>query len=359
VKPAADFAVCSGTLSPLSVSEARSPVHGFIKIAGISLLTASVCVAASVFADEPHPGASAFLDKAEREHGLDRSMVEDILSEARFQQTIVDAMTRPAESKPWHEYRPIFLTRKRIDGGVDFWRENRSLIERASREFGVDPEVIVAIIGVETFYGRITGNYRVIDALTTLGFYYPSELKRDRSDFFAGEFLEFMLLSQEENLPATEVTGSYAGAMGMGQFIPSSYRAYAVDFDGSGHRDLWQSTPDVVASVANYLSRHGWKAGEPVAARAFPVGEGVETSILRDGYKPTRTVAEMASAGFQASPELDPQRRAAVVELEEKERNIYWLVFDNFYVITRYNRSTLYAMAVFELAKEIAAGMAE
>ena len=145
----------------------------------------------------------------------------------------------------------------------------------------------------------------------------------------------------------------------MGQFIPSSYRAYAVDFDGSGHRDLWQSTPDVVASVANYLSRHGWKGVEPGAARAFPVGEGVETSILRDGYKPTRTVAEMASAGFQASPELDPQRRAAVVELEEKERNIYWLVFDNFYVITRYNRSTLYAMAVFELAKEIAAGMAE
>jgi membrane-bound lytic murein transglycosylase B len=306
---------------------------------------------------DPHPGADAFLDRAEAEYGLDREMVASVLSEAKFQQSIVDAMTRPAEAKPWYEYRPIFLTEKRIDGGVAFWRENQELIERAATHFGVDPQVIVAIIGVETFYGRITGSYRVIDALTTLGFYYPQELSRDRSDFFAREFLQFMVLSKEENLPLAEVTGSYAGAMGMGQFIPSSYRAYAVDFDGSGNRDLWRSTADVVASVANYLHEHGWRRGEPVVSPVTRTASADPALASSRHYKPDLRVAELTERGFVSAPEISPERRAAVLELEEEDRKAYWLVFDNFYVITRYNRSPLYAMAVHQLSEKIAAGM--
>ena len=287
-----------------------------------------LALAADAQASEPHPGAAEFIERASSEHGLDPEQVSAMLSEARFQQSIVDAMTRPAEAKPWFDYRPIFLTERRIREGVAFWRENQQLIEKVATQFGVDPQFIVAIIGVETFYGRITGSYRVIDALATLGFYYPQELSNDRSDFFSRELLQFMLLSQEENLPVTEVTGSYAGAMGMGQFIPSSYRAYAVDFDGNGSRDLWRSTPDVVGSVANYLHQHGWKAGEPVASRVVRNGAADAAAVSRGNYKPARTVAEYAERGFLGSPELDPARKAALLELEEEERSVYWLTFD-------------------------------
>lgn len=321
------------------------------------LLAAMACAVGLAQADEPHPGAAAFAESAALEHGLEPSEVLEVLAEARYQQSIVDAMTRPAESKPWHAYRPIFLTSKRINGGVAFWRENESLIARASEAFGVDPEIIVSIIGVETYYGRVTGNYRVIDALATLGFYYPESLKRDRSEFFAGELLEFMLLTREEDLPVNKVTGSYAGAMGMGQFISSSYRAYAVDFDDDGRRDLWRSTPDVVASVANYLHRHGWKKGELVALRAVPAGT-LDTNIISSGpYTPEHRIADIAEHGLVSRADLDPERLAGVLELEEEARNIHFLTFDNFYVITRYNRSPLYAMAVLQLSQEIKQAM--
>lgn len=304
-----------------------------------------------------HPGSEAFVARAASEFGLDPAEVESLLSRAEYKQSIVDAMTRPAESKPWHEYRPIFITDRRISGGIEFWRENHALIESVSAQYGVDPQIIVAIIGVETFYGRITGNYRVIDALATLGFYYPQELKRDRSEFFSTEFMHFIKLAKEENLPPEEVTGSYAGAMGMGQFIPSSYRAYAVDFDGNGSRDLWRSTADVVGSVANYLHQHGWQPGEPVVdrARALPAAD----PGLAEGrdFKPRLNVGELAQKGYHGSAELDPQRKAAVLKLDEGGHESYWLTFDNFYVITRYNRSPLYAMAVLQLSDAILEGM--
>lgn len=320
-------------------------------------LSITLFAASSAIAGEPHPGAAAFVEKAAAEHGFDPGEVTALLQEARYQQSIVDAMKRPAESKPWFEYRPIFLTDRRIQGGVEFWRDHRELIERVAHEFGVEPHFIVAIIGVETFYGRITGSYRVLDALATLGFYYPRELARDRSDFFSGELLEFMMLGEEEKLPLTEVTGSYAGAMGMGQFIPSSYRAYAVDFDADGRRDLWRSTPDAVASVANYLRRHGWSKGDPVASRAVTNGDFDTQVVARGNYKPAHTLQDLAERGFEPGPGLDAGRRAAVLELEEQDQPSYWFTFDNFYVITRYNRSPLYAMAVWQLADEIRAGM--
>jgi len=312
------------------------------------------CVA--VFAGE-HPGTDEFVKRAVSEHGLDGAEVRALLGEAEYKQSIVDAISRPAEGKLWHEYRPIFLTDKRINEGIDFWLENRELIASASKKFGVDEEIIVAIIGVETFYGRITGSYRTIDALVTLGFYYPQGLASDRSPFFSAELMHYIQLASEEGLPVVKVTGSYAGAMGMGQFMPSSYREYAVDFDGDGSRDLWRSTADVVGSVANYLHRHGWQPGQPVTRRALASGDAAFDEISTRNFTPTLSVAQWAEKGFRSSSELSPQLPAAVLKLVEEERNTYWLTFKNFYVITRYNRSPRYAMAVYALSQEIKKGM--
>jgi membrane-bound lytic murein transglycosylase B len=306
-----------------------------------------------------HPGTDDFVERAASEYGLPESEVRALLLEAEYKQSIVDAISRPAEGKPWYEYRLIFLTEKRISGGVKFWKENRELIESASKKFGVDEEIIVSIIGVETFYGRITGSYRIIDALVTLGFYYPEGLSSDRSPFFSSELMQYMQLASEEELPASEVTGSYAGAMGMGQFMPSSYREYAVDFDGDGRRDLWRSTSDVVGSVANYLHRHGWQAGQPVTRRAIAEEGAAFDEISTRSFTPTLTVAQWQEKGFKSSHELPPDLPAAVLKLEEEKRNTYWLTFKNFYVITRYNRSPRYAMAVYELSQEIKKGMEE
>jgi membrane-bound lytic murein transglycosylase B len=242
---------------------------------------------------------------------------------------------------------------------LEFWNENRELIAAASEKFGVDEEIIVAIIGVETFYGRITGGYRTIDALVTLGFYYPDNLSSDRSPFFTGELMQYIQLASEEDLPATEISGSYAGAMGMGQFMPSSYREYAVDFDQDGSRDLWRSKPDVVGSVANYLHRHGWQPGQPVTRRAWAAKDAAFNEISTSNFTPTLSVAQWQEKGFRSSNELSPELPAAVLKLVEEERKTYWLTFRNFYVITRYNRSPRYAMAVYELSQEIKKGMGE
>ncbi|HEY5775883.1 MAG TPA: lytic murein transglycosylase B [Xanthomonadales bacterium] len=304
-----------------------------------------------------HPGTEAFVKRAAAEYGLSENEVRDLLLEAEYKQSIIDAIKRPAEGKPWHEYRLIFLTDQRINEGVDFWRTNRELIKTASEQFGVDEEIIVSIIGVETFYGRITGSYRIIDALVTLGFYYPQDLSSDRSAFFSSELMQYIKLASEEGLPVAEVTGSYAGAMGMGQFMPSSYREYAVDFDADGSRDLWRSTADVVGSVANYLHRYGWQPGQPVTRRAIASKEAAFNEISTRNFTPTLTVAEWREKGFNSSGELPPDLPAAVLKLAEEKRNTYWLTFKNFYVITRYNRSPRYAMAVYELSQEIKKGM--
>ena len=320
----------------------------------IFLLLVFFCVPG--FAAE-HPGTDEFVKRAVSEYGLPEKEVRALLAKAEYKQSIIDAISRPAEGKPWHEYRPIFLTDRRIDEGIDFWKENRELIASVSKKFGVDEEIIVAIIGVETFYGRITGGYRTIDALVTLGFYYPKNLSSDRSPFFSSELLHYMQLASEEGLPADEITGSYAGAMGMGQFMPSSYREYAVDFDGDGSRDLWRSTADVVGSVANYLHRHGWQPGQPVTYRAVASKEAAFDEISARNFTPTLSVAQWQEKGFRSSNELSPELPAAVLKLVDENRNTYWLTFKNFYVITRYNRSPRYAMAVYQLSQEIKQGM--
>jgi len=297
---------------------------------------------------EPHPGSEAFIASAVADYDLDPESVRSVLAEARYQQSIIDAITRPAEAKPWHEYRQIFLTEARIAGGAEFWRANQSLVEQVGESLAVEPEIIMAIVGVETNYGTITGSFRVIDALATLGFYYPR-----RAEFFARELAEFIRLSNEENLPVTEVLGSYAGAMGIGQFIPSSYRAYAVDFDDSGYRDLWRSLPDALGSVANYLAVHGWEAGAPIVLPVAQVPDGLDEDF---STRLRHTLGELEALGIEFDAAgLPAETPATLVELEQVDGKEYWVGLNNFYVITRYNRSPLYAMAVTQLSEAIAA----
>ncbi|MDT8408335.1 MAG: lytic murein transglycosylase B [Wenzhouxiangellaceae bacterium] len=309
-------------------------------------LTGFTILLAGWAAAQPHPGAAEFAERAAAEHAIDIEHIRSTLAQARYQQSIIDAITRPAEAKPWHEYRKIFVHQPRIDGGVEFWRANRSLVDKVASEFGVAAEFVLAIIGVETNYGLITGNYRVLDALVTLGFYYPK-----RGDFFASELGHFFRLSQEEGLPLDEIKGSYAGAMGLGQFIPSSYRAYAVDFDQSGARDLWRSLPDALGSVANYLKVHGWQDRQPTVLRVTHMPDGIDESFP---VKPAHTLEKLRALGieFQAG-ELAPETPATVIELEAADGPEFWIGLNNFYVITRYNRSPLYAMAVTQLADEL------
>jgi len=295
----------------------------------------------------------SFMHEVEARHGFDGAWLGEIFRGARRQQSILDAFTRPAEAKPWHAYREIFITPERVRGGVRFVAENRPLLDRVRERFGVPPEIVAAIIGVETFYGRYTGRYRVINALSTLAFFSPR-----RGEFFRRELEEYLLFLREEDRSAADLKGSYAGAIGIPQFIPSSYRAYAVDFDGDGRRDLSGSVDDAAGSVGAYLGRHGWRAGEPVAA-PLVVNERERADPLAGEIRPELAWSDLETAGIRAvdgaSPPA-PETPVALVRLDGAEGPEYWAGFRNFYVITRYNRSALYAMAVHQLAVAIGRG---
>ena len=279
--------------------------------------------------------------------GVPADETRALLADARVLDSVLEAIQRPAERKPWHEYRKIFITTKRIARGADFWREHADSLARASERFGVPPEIIVAIIGVESYYGSHRGRLRVLDSLATLGFRYPK-----RSSFFLSELEEFVLLSSEERLDARSVKGSYAGAMGIPQFISSSYRHYAIDFDGDGVRDLIGSPEDAIGSIGNYLAMHGWRAGGTVAVPAEVEGEEYRT-VVEQGIKPHSSLASIRAAGVGFSVEADQEEQGALLEFEAKNGHEYWVGLTNFYVITRYNHSRLYALAVFQLAQGI------
>ncbi|GAB4183870.1 MAG: lytic murein transglycosylase B [Wenzhouxiangellaceae bacterium] len=320
-------------------------MNGFVSRSVILIL--ALCLFLSAGAAE-HPGSEAFITATAKEHGLDEQFIRELLAEAEYRQDIIDAITRPAEAKPWHQYRNIFLTERRIKGGALFLGGHWDLLQNIEAEFGVPAEIVAAITGVETSYGGNTGSYRVIDALVTLGFYYPR-----RSDFFSAELAHLFKLAHEESLPLIDLRGSYAGAMGLGQFMPSSYRAYAVDFDDDGRRDLWQSLEDALGSVANYLKSHRWQAGEPVVLPATVDNPNAlpEKPALKLEY----TLAELAAMGVRPLyGELDPATPAMLVRLEREDgTEEFWIGLNNFYAITRYNRSALYAMAVYQLSQAI------
>lgn len=316
---------------------------------------ACAALAASSLHAEPadyRAEADVFTREMVERHGFDSVELQGVLADARYSQAVVDAMDRPYEAEPWRDYRALFITPERIAGGVAFWRENAELLARAEADLGISPRIIVAIIGVETNYGANVGKHRVIDALTTLGFAYPR-----RADFFRRELEAFLLLSREEQLDPARAVGSYAGAMGKPQFIASSYRNYSVDFDGDGRRDLLDSNADVIGSVANYLKQHGWRPGEPVAFAAelrAEVPAGI-TVIEKTPGQPDTTAGALRAAGVDWPEPLDAAVPASLIRLDGVEDE-YWVGLENFYAITRYNHSNLYAMAVFQLGEAIRAG---
>jgi len=295
------------------------------------------------------PEVRQFIDQMVRKHQFNDNELTQLLSQARIQKKIIAIISKPAESKPWYEYRPIFITSRRITGGVEFWRKNKEPLTRAYEIYGVPPQIIIAILGVETFYGRQKGDYRMLDSLATLAFDYPP-----RSKFFTSELEQYLLMTREEKIDPLTITGSYAGAMGKAQFISSSYRQYAVDFDNDGKRDLWDNNADAIGSVAHYLNVHGWKKGQPVASRVA-VDATIDTTLLNNGLKPNASVSYLKESGVHIKDAVADDQQAALISLETKSEPEYWVGYNNFYVITRYNHSALYAMVVYQLSEEILA----
>jgi membrane-bound lytic murein transglycosylase B len=290
----------------------------------------------------------AFIREMAARHGFNAARLQAVFARAYAKPDIIAAMSRPAEAKPWHAYRPIFVNAKRVQGGVAFWRANEAALARAGQVYGVPPEIVVAIIGVETQYGGNMGKHRVLEALATLAFDYPR-----RADYFRKELENFLLLTRAEGIDPLAPRGSYAGAMGYGQFMPSSFRSYAVDFDGDGRRDLWRNPRDAIGSVANYFKKHGWRPGEPVATPAQVSGAAYPTLVSRRLGKPQYSVASLGTRGVVSQAPIGGAQSAMLLEFQGREGPEYWLGFDNFYVITRYNHSQLYAMAVYQLSQEI------
>ncbi len=301
-----------------------------------------------VLANPDLPDLQQFIDKMVTEHGFNEAELEQVFAEVEVKDSILKAISRPAEkSKPWYEYRDIFLTGSRIAGGVEFWQQHKEALAEAEQQYGVPAEIIVAILGVETRYGGNVGGYRVIDALSTLAFRYPP-----RSPFFTSELENFLILTREEQMSQLEPVGSYAGAMGLGQFMPSSYRAYAVDFDDDGHRDIWTNPTDAIGSIANYLALHGWVPGESIVHRTEldkPLPDGINGTDLKPAY----SREQLAAAGFSLAQLPAGDDPLSVIALTQPDGEEYWLGRQNFYAITRYNHSRMYAMAVVQLAEAI------
>ncbi len=287
------------------------------------------------------------------QHKFSEARLLEMFRQVRVRSEIVETIERPRETQPWYDYRKLFLTDEHVSRGAEFWSKHATALARAKREYGVAPEVIVAILGVETRYGRNGGQYPVVDALTTLWLHYPP-----RADFFKHELEDVLLLARELNVDPRSIKGSYAGAIGMPQFMPSSYRRYAVDFDGDGKRDLVRSPEDVIGSVANFLHVHGWEDGGPLVDDVELHGT-LYFWIEHLGVKPALNVAGLARYGILPRAEVAAERRAALIGLEGETGPIYRLGYNNFYVITRYNRSKRYAMVVVELATRLRRGREE
>ena len=295
----------------------------------------------------------AFIAEAAGRNGFDAAALRQLLSQARHEPAVLRLIAPPAPTfkRSWAAYRQRFLDHARIGGGVAFWREHEAALKRASERFGVPADIVVAIIGVETLYGRVTGNFRVIDALVTLGFDYPR-----RAPYFRGELEQFLLWTREAGVDPLSVRGSYAGAIGLPQFMPASIRNFAVDFDDNGVIDLRTSAADAIGSVASFLAAHGWKPGEPTHFGALVQDEGKIAALIDAGIEPRFTSEELGRLGVIALPPAPAELPLALVDLPNAdEATSYYLGARNFYVITRYNRSSFYAMAVLELAQALRA----
>lgn len=296
-----------------------------------------------------HPVALKWLQEMQNE-GFSKAYLITVLSSAKRQNSILKAMNRQAEGRlRWEQYRSRFVETKRIQNGSKFMTKHKKTLLRAEKKFGVPAQMIVSIIGVETRYGKVTGSYRVLDALATIAFDYER-----RGEFFRNELKEFLLLSREENITYTQPKGSYAGAMGLGQFIPSSFRKYAIDFDGDGKRDIWNNPTDAIGSVANYLAKHGWLKEQPVV-RPAKVNKPLAEDDYNDGLELKVSLKEWRAKGVVGAQDVDQDSRATLIKLKYDNKDQFWFGLNNFYVITRYNRSRYYAMAVYQLSQFIKA----
>ncbi|CAM3466378.1 MULTISPECIES: lytic murein transglycosylase B [Yersinia] len=297
-----------------------------------------------------NPAANRFVDKMVREHDFDRQQLHDVLAQAQQLDWVIRLMDKQAPtSRPpsgpngaWNRYRNQFITPDNLQNGIAFWNQYQDALQRAYEVYGVPPEIIVGIIGVETRWGRVMGKTRIIDALATLSFSYPR-----RAEFFSGELETFLLMARKEGNDPLSLKGSYAGAMGYGQFMPSSFKSYAVDFDENGHTNLWDPV-DAIGSVANYFKAHGWQKGGKVAVQAIGQAPGLD-----NGFKTRYSVATLAAAGLQPRDSLDGYQEASLLRLDVGTGYQYWYGLPNFYTITRYNHSTHYAMAVWQLGEAV------
>lgn len=325
------------------------PSFAFMKKLAPWLLVLAATAARADYSQ--HPLAQAFIDTMQAKHSFSRTEIQGYLKEAEKKQGILDAIAKPAEkAKPWFEYRKIFLGQDRIDQGVAFWNENAQALHNAQVRYGVPAKMIVAIIGVETRFGRHMGSYRVLDALSTLAFDYPA-----RAPFFTKELEAFFVMARAQKQNPLRLMGSYAGAMGYGQFMPSSVNNFAEDFDGDGIEDIWANKKDAIGSVANYFKAHGWQTGAPVVVRA-QVPNQLDRSLLNARGKPSKSLEDWQGMGVRAQAKgLNTQLPAQAYSFQQPEAEEYWLGFTNFYVITRYNHSQMYALAAWQLAEAIEA----
>ncbi len=290
---------------------------------------------------------TGFVNKMVKQHQFDATELKQLFQLVEIKENILKTMERPAESLPWYKYRKIFMTDARIDGGLKFWQENAEALTAVETKYGVPAEIIIAIIGVETRYGKNTGHHRVIDALSTLAFSYPK-----RSKFFISELEKFLILCREEKMNPLDPIGSYAGAMGIPQFMPSSYRAYAADFEGDEKRDIWNNPSDAIASVANYFVKHHWHRGEAIIFPANAEGQAYQQALTK-GLKPDYSWEKLQTLAIYIDPTLKKDEAVKLLAFEQKTGNDLWVALNNFYVITRYNHSPLYAMAVYQLSDAI------
>lgn len=319
-----------------------------IAILGFVLAPAASAVDITTGSYQGRADVVAFIKRVAAESSYSEQELAGLFGQVEKQEHLFEKLNKPAEKElEWHQYRRIFVRDKRVSEGVEFWRKHRELMAEVSAKTGVPEEIIIAIIGVETFYGNYKGKDPVFDSLVTLAFDYPR-----RASFFTSELEQFLLLAREQGFDVRALRGSYAGAMGMPQFIASSYRSYAIDFDGDGQANLFDSIPDIAGSVANYFVKHGWQRDGRVARPLIAV-ENNSINQLQPGMKPNYKWIDLKRNGLVSRFDIDAETPVALIMLQQSDHPEYWAGFQNFYVITRYNHSELYAMAVYQLAKLI------
>jgi membrane-bound lytic murein transglycosylase B len=321
----------------------------------ISYLTLIVCGVMAADAQTPpddfrplRPEIEKFVAYMARTHGFNARDLRALFAKVKISEGVTRSMNAPSTAKPWYEFKPLFVDQARIAGGVKFWNDNAEVLARARNDFGVPENIIVALIGVETRYGRHVGTYRIMDTLSTLAFEYPT-----RREFFRGELEQFLLLAREQQWDPLSIKGSFAGAMGLPQFMPSSYRKHAIDYDTDGRIDLWSNAADAIGSVASYLKEYGWKDGGPIVAPAR-VDTADWRALVDLGLKPTLTLDQWRMRGADTLSGASPQLPASLFSIDLIGGPEFWFGFDNFYALLQYNRSRNYVMAIYELAIEIA-----